>query len=505
MKPTRKHKGIGLAAHGARAPGRWLPIAALAALMSSGCITKAPPSGEDIRKSALPNVVLPQSWTAAPAPADLIQDNWLASFQDSQLTALANEAVANNPDLRIAATRVEQANNYVELAKAALRPAVNIFGTGGIKAGGGDDLTGALQGIMLGVSWEADLWGRLRYARNAAEENYASARGDAEFARQSLAATTAKSWFTATETYLQGQIAEDMVRSSQELANMAVQRAEVGAGSEQEVALARANLGNFQDALLQIQLAHQQALRSIELLLGRYPAAELQSRTTLTTMPGPVPAGIPLQMLERRPDMLAAEHRVAVAFNQIGEAKAAQLPRITLNASVGALSSDVLQLKQDFSNPTGGAGARLLAPLYRGGALKAQVQIQKTEQKQAIAQYAGMALRAIGDVENALAAGQTLSQRVQLLDQVVAQYQKTLALAQSGYRVGRRDLRSVEEQQLALYSARIALLRVQSDQLSQRVNLHLALGGSFDQSSTQPATAKSSAANAPRAGVASGE
>ena len=479
-----------------------LLIASLAALLASGCITKAPPNGDEIRKSALPNVVLPQSWTATPVPAGMIQDNWLASFQDAQLTALANEAVANNPDLRVAATRVEQANAYVDLAKAALRPAVNIFGTGGLKAGGGGDLTGALQGIMLGVSWEADVWGRLRYARNAAEENYASARDDVEFARQSLAATTAKSWFTATETYLQRQIAEDMVRSGQELANMAVQRADVGAGSEQEVAMARANLGNFQDSLLQIQLAHQQALRGIELLLGRYPAAELQARATLTLMPEPVPAGIPLEMLERRPDMLAAEHRIAVAFNQIGQAKAAQLPRLTLNASVGALSSDVLQLKQDFSNPTGGVGARLLAPVYQGGALKAQVQIQKIGQKQAIAQYAGMALRAINDVENALAAGQTLSQRVQLLTQVVAQYQKSLELAQSGYSIGRRDLRSVAEQQLALYSARIALLRVQSDQLSQRVNLHLALGGSFDQ---PPAAAKSASANAPSAASASGQ
>src|SRR5882672_9651028 len=481
---------------------RWVLIASLAAMVNSGCQTKAPPSGDDIRKSALPSVVLPQSWAASPVAAGLIQDNWLASFRDAQLTALADEAVANNPDLRVAATRVEQANNYVDLAKAALRPSVNIFGTGGLKAGGGDDLTGALQGIMLGVSWEADLWGRLRYARNAAEENYASARDDVEFARQSLAATTAKSWFTVTETYLQRQIAEDAVRSGQELVNMAVQRAEVGAGSGQEVAAARANLGNLQDALLQIQLAHQQALRSMELLLGRYPAAELHARETLTAMPGPVPAGIPLQMLERRPDLLAAEHRVAVAFNQIGEAKAAQLPKITLNASVGALSSDVLQLKQDFENPTAGAGVRLLAPIYRGGALKAQVQIQKTEQKAAIAQYAGMALRAIGDVENALAAGQTLSQRAQLLERVVAEYQKALDLAQSAYRVGRRDLRNVEEQQLALYSARIALLRVQSDQLSQRVNLYLALGGTFDQ---HPAAAKSSAANAPRAGFASGE
>jgi outer membrane protein TolC len=191
---------------------------------------------------------------------------------------------------------------------------------------------------------------------------------------------------------------------------------------------------------------------------------------------------MPLQMLERRPDMLAAEHRVAVAFNQVGEARGARLPKIVLNASVGALNSDVLQLKQDFTNPTAGAGARLAIPLYNGGALNAQVDIKKTAQKEAVAQYAGMALRAIGDVENALAAGQNLGKRVQVLEQVVGQQQRGLELAQDSFRVGKQDLRTVQQQQLTLYSARIALLRVRSEQLSQRVNLYLALGGSFERS-----------------------
>ena len=462
-----RHASGGTPVQGRSGGTHWV-VALMSALavLASGCRTKPPPTGEEIRQSALPQVVMPQAWKAASTPEGAIQDDWLASFEDAQLTALAKEAVSNNPDLRVAAIRIEQANNYLDLARAALRPAVNIFGTGGVKAGGGGDLTGALQGIMLGVSWEPDLWGKLRYARNAADEVLAATRYETEFARQSLAATVAKSWFTATETLLQGKIAEDTVQAGQALVNIAEQRAEVGAASEQEVALARANLGGVQDSLLQIQLAQQQAVRAIELLLGRYPSAELQARSTLTAPPAPVPAGMPLQMLERRPDMLAAEHRVAVAFNQVGEARGARLPKIVLNASFGALDSDVLQLKQDFSNPTAGAGARLAIPA----------------QKEAVAQYAGMALRAIGDVENALAAGQNLSKRVQVLEQVVSQQQRGLQFAQDSFRVGKQDLRTVQQQQLTLYSARIALLRVRSEQLSQRVNLYLALGGSFERS-----------------------
>src|SRR6185369_7526208 len=122
----------------------------------------------------------------------------------------------NNPDLRVSATRVEQAAQYVQLAKAALRPAVNLIGTGGLNAGGGD-VSSALQGVSLGVSWEPDLWGRLRYGRNAYQATYASAQADFEFARQSVAAMTAKSWFTAAETWLQRQIADDTVQAAQEL------------------------------------------------------------------------------------------------------------------------------------------------------------------------------------------------------------------------------------------------------------------------------------------------
>ncbi len=453
------------------------------AALLAGCRTKSPPSPAEIQQQALPNIALTNAWKAG-GNTNLIQDNWLATFNDEQLNALVREALTNNPDLRVSAARVEQAEQYVELAKAALRPQLNIAGTGGFKGGGGSDVSSALQGIMLAASWEPDLWARMRYSRNAAQATYASAQADFQFARQSLAATTAKSWFTASETWLQMQLAADMVKSSESLATLAEQRQQVGAGSEQDVALARANLGTFQDTAKQVGLAHQQALRALELLLGRYPSAELAAHESLPPLPGPVPVGMPLESLERRPDMIAAERRVAAAFNRVGEAKAARLPRIVLNASISAIDSDVIQLKSDYQNPVGGFGGRLVAPIYTGGALTAQVQIRTLEQKEAVAQYAAMALRAIGDVENALAAGQNLAERAQLLDQTIADQQRALDLAQTSYRVGRIDLRSVQQQQLNVYAARLAGLRVQSEQLSQRANLHLVLGGSFEMLST---------------------
>lgn len=464
-------------------------------LLVAGCATRAPPTRAEIQKQAgTISALTPDSaWKAGGAEGN-ISDNWLATFNDLQLDALVREAVTNNPDLRVAAARVEQASQYVELAKAALRPAVSLFGAGGFKTSSSGDAISALQGVVIGASWELDLWGRLRYGRNAAQETYDSTQADFEFARQSLAATTARSWFTATETSLQLQIAEEMVKSAQQLVSLAEKRQQVGSGSEQDVALARASLGNFQDNVAQIRLARSQSLRALELLLGRYPAAELKARQDFDTFPGPVPVGMPLEMLERRPDMVAAERRVAAAFDRVGEAKAARLPSISLNASVADLSSQVIQLQSDYQNPSSGIGGRIIAPIYQGGALDTQVDIRTLEQKEAVAQYARMALRAIGDVENALAAEQTLAERVQLLQLIVADNQRALDLVQTSYRIGKTDLRAVQQQQLNLFASRLTLLRVQSEQLSQRVNLHLALGGSFESASANaPAEAATTA------------
>jgi outer membrane protein, multidrug efflux system len=299
-----------------------------------------------------------------------------------------------------------------------------------------------------------------------------------------MAAQVARSWFLATEARLQLASAESMAQASREIVRLAGDREKVGVGSRRDVALARANLGTFEDGVQQARLAYGQALRSLELLIGRYPSAELQTAAALPAVPGPVPVGMPLDMLERRPDIVAAERRVAAAFDRVGEARAARLPTIRLNASVSALSSDVIELQDDFENPSGGAGATLFAPLYTGGALSAQVAVRTAEQKEAVARYASQVLRGLGEVENALAASQVLAERVDLLARTLADQEQALEFDQQAYRIGRQDLRGVQQQQQQVQSARMALLRMQSEQLIQRVNLHLALGGSF----TDPVT-----------------
>jgi outer membrane protein TolC len=261
---------------------------------------------------------------------------------------------------------------------------------------------------------------------------------------------------------------------------LATERERVGIGSEVEVALARANVEGFRDARRQLVLGKEQALRSLELLLGRYPAAELEAATSLPAIADPVPAGVPAELLERRPDVVAAERRVAAAYNSTEQAKAARLPRISLSANVSYLESDILVL-QDRENPAFGLGLGLLMPIYAGGSLAAQVELKTAEQRAAVAQYASVGLRAFGEVENALSAEQAALEREAILESQVRDSERALELEQVRYRVGNTDLRSVTQQQMAVYGARSSLLRIQAERVTQRVNLYLALGGGFEQ------------------------
>jgi len=452
-----------------------IAYATLAAALLAGCALKAPPARDEMRQEALPNLAVPAQWMQAGGAAGAVSSGWLADFNDPGLDALVREAIANNPDLRVAAARIEQAVAYVKVAGATLYPQVNLIARGGGALSG--DSSG-LEGLGLFANWELDVWGRVRAGREAARLQYLSAAFDTEYARQSIAALVAKSWFLATEARLQKGAAQDMVRSAESLVALAMDRQRIGKGDEYDVTLARANLHTYRDAVQQFDLAIRQSVRALETLVGRYPAAALKVPAQLAAQPGAVPVGMPSELLERRPDVVAAERRVAFAFYRGEEAKAARLPRISLTAAVTSISSELFVLK-DRDDPVWSAGAGLVLPLFTGGALQAQVEIRTAEQKLAVAEYGRVGARAFGEVEGALSSTFTLAERAAILAQSVAENERTLELANVRYRVGSGDLRAVQQQQLAVYVARTALLRVQSEQLVQRVNLHLALGGGW--------------------------
>jgi multidrug efflux system outer membrane protein len=453
-----------------------LAPAAIATLIAGGgCILKKPPDAATLKGESLPKVAVPDKWVGASGAGE-VTDNWLASFHDDQLAAAVAEAIANNPDLQVGAARVEQAMLYAKLAGAQLYPSVDLLAKGG--GGLGGDSTG-IQGALIRASWEIDLWGRVRYGRAAAREDARSAQADFEYARQSMASAVVKSWFLATEAGLQAEVARASIQEGDQLVSLAQTRSQVGVGNDEDLYVARANVGAYRDTLRELQLSRENAIRALELLMGHYPAAAAAVTAQLPGQPDRVPAGLPSALLERRPDVIAAERRVAAAFNRIHEAKAARLPAISLTAGVSAISSDLFFLK-DRDNPVWNYGASLVMPLFKGGALKTQVEIRTAEQKQAVAAYAQVGLRAFGEVEGALAAENAAREREQILAQTLSDNQRAYEIVQTQYKVGSTDLRYVSQRQLALNATRSALVRMQAEQRVQRVNLHLALGGSFE-------------------------
>ena len=457
----------------------------LVATVVAGCVLNSPPDAVAIKEQALPGLQQPAGWTAAGAGAGSVVDNWLDTFKDHELTLAVYEAIGRNADLRVAATRVEQARLYAQLAGAKLYPTVDVLARGGGKLSG--DGSG-IQGAVLSATWELDLWGRVRYGRAAASSQAGSAESDYEYARQSIAALVAKSWFLATEAGLQIQAARETIRSSEEQVRLAADRTRVGVANDEDLYVARSTVSTYRDAMRQLELGREQAIRALEILLGRYPAAAAVTEPQLPVFPGEVPTGLPSELLERRPDVVAAERRVAAAFNRIGEAKAARLPKIALTTGVSTISSDLFLLKE-HDNPVWNVGANLVAPLFTGGALKTQVEIRTAEQKQALAEYAAVGLRAFGEVESALAAEFAARQRERILTQVLADSQQALGIVQTQFKVGSTDLRFVEQRQLALNATLSSLIHMQAEQRVQRVNLHLALGGSFEPRPQAPADA----------------
>lgn len=451
-------------------------LAAIAvAFALAGCALNAPPDAKTLARESMPSVKAPEAWTARGTAPGAVGSGWLAAFADPRLEALVAEALANNPDIRLAAARVERASALATQAGSTLYPQVSAIAKGSGKVA---DESSAFQGGGLYATWELDLWGRVRSQAAAGSAQLDAAARDADYARQSIAALVARSWFLALEARRQKVLAQDMLASAESLAALARERARIGRGDEFDVRLAQASLQSYRDAVLQFQLAEEQAVRAIETVVGRYPAASLDVAAPFPAFPGPVPAGLPSELLERRYDVAAAERRVASAYYLVGEAQAARLPRIALTASGSSISSDLVVLKER-DNPAWSIGGSITAPLFLGGALKAQADMRTAEQRAAVADYARIGSRAFAEAENALSADFTLAQRVPILEASVTENERALALAQARFRVGTADQRAVQQQMLAANAARSALLRATSERLVQRVNLHLALGGGF--------------------------
>jgi NodT family efflux transporter outer membrane factor (OMF) lipoprotein len=444
--------------------------------LAGGCAVKQPPPPDQALTGILPSTTaVPSAWTAPAGVTGPAMTEWVQTFGDVQLEMLVDEALRNNLDLEAAAARVDVARGLIMQARALLFPQISLAGGVGVV---GRDGTKDRSGLIGEVSWELDLWGRVRAQAASAAAAREAADADLLYARQSLAATVATLWYQTIATERLRVTAAEAAVVHDDLVRLVQTKHRVGKVSQQDVALAGAD----RDRALYLERVYatseQQVARGLETVVGRYPRAELALAADLPALPPPVPAGLPSELLERRPDLIAAERRVAAAFHEIQVAKATRLPRLALTGSGGRSTSELLRL----ANVPAGfwtVATNFLAPIFTGGALQAQLDIATAEQQAALALYGQTALRAFSEVESALASEQLLADQQAYLERVFAQDSDALRLGRVRYNVGATDLLDVLQLQTRQLDTSFELIGVRNDRLANRVALHLALGGGF--------------------------
>jgi multidrug efflux system outer membrane protein len=454
-------------------------------LTLGGCALKSPPTQTEVLEQALPETtqVVP-TWKANPETL-AVSDDWLKSFNDPMLDAIVQEAMANNLDLRKAADRVVIARQSMVVAGAQLLPQVDAGLGGRTTHDFGDESnvehTFDHTVVSLGMSWELDVWGRLRAQRAAAVSGYEATALDFAYARQSLAATVAMSWYLTLEAQRLLNLSEKAVDIYGELLKLAQIKRNAGKTSELDVVYARAALETAQSDLEKARNSFAATRRALEVLLGRYPAAEIETATTYPPLPPSTGTDVPASLLTRRPDIIAAQQRVIAAFRLEESAKLALLPDFSISLVGERLGSHLLSQLQ--LNPwLASATIGMTIPIYEGGALRARVAIATAQQSQAVAQYGSVVLTAFREVEDALASEQALMKRLEYEARALADRTSAVQIAIVQYQAGRRDLLWVERLQTEQLVVEKRVIKLRNAQVANRIQLHLALGGSFDAS-----------------------
>ena len=452
---------------------------AIVALSLTACTTTSTlQQAPEKARSALPEIA--PEWTALQTRIQGEPVPWISSLNTPALSVLVKEAQKKSPDLKIASASLQKARALVKQAGAALAPQL---GAGLTTSGGGLVDGGASSNLELGlnISWEADLWGRLDAQQSSALQNLAAVEADFRGAKNLLAASIAQSYFLVVEAGLQDEIATKVVNSLSEIDRIVRVRSENGMASQQDVALAQSDLAKARAQQSQIRGARRDALNALEVLVGRYPNATTATDAALPFLPDMPPAGLPSDILARRPDLAAAEHRIAVALGAVDAAKAAKLPSLRLTGSLGGASDDLSNILSP-SNLAWTAVSSLVAPLFTGGALDAQIDLSSADVEAATAAYAKTALTAFAEVETGLNQSVSLRDQMGFLETAHIQARRANELAKLRYREGEADLLDVLTVQQKFYDIESQKTSLQRMRLAQHVALNLALGGDWGSS-----------------------
>ncbi len=460
---------------------RWLvPL-----LLVTGCV-KAPP----VETPELP-VQAPEVWTTGEEVSSELDPEWWRTFGDEKLDSVVAEALATNYDLAIAAARLEQASADAKVAAADLYPQVraNLSGARrkqnfiGFPIPGSEgrvlSSTSTNLGFSIEASWEIDLWGRLSAQARASLASYQASAADVDGARLSIAGRTVKAWFAAAEAVEQLRLAEATLASFQESTNQVRQRYQAGIRPSLDYRLSLANLAAAKANMFNRQQQLDLAKRQLEVLLGRYPGAEIQTPAALGATPPEIPPGLPAELVARRPDLAAAERRLAASGERVSLARRARYPRISLTTTAGTATAALTSLL-DGNFGVWSLVGNLVQPIFEGGRIRANIERAEASEDEGLAVYINAVLTAYLEVERALAAEVFLADRETALAEALGQSTAAERLADDRYRSGLEDYVTVLESQRRSFDAESALISVRRVRLDNRVDLYLSLGGGFD-------------------------
>lgn len=470
-------------------------------LFGAGCASAPPLAPLEI--SGLP---IPVAWGDSLVSDGAIEDGWWADFGVVALDSLVVEALQNNHDLAAAEARIRGAAAHARIAGADRLPRVgvgagasraqrNFIGLpdfGGPVAGlpGQDAAPGVLSttsttlGVSLDLTWELDLWGRVRSAVSGAWADHQAMRADLWAARESVAGQVSKAYFAVVEAALQQELAAATVENRREFSRRIEERYGRGLTPALDVYSARSDLAAAKAVLQEHRIRGGAVRRQLELLLGRYPQGELEAVDGLPAPPLPPPAGLPADLIARRPDLVAAERRLAAARARHDEARKNYYPRLSLTGSTGS-SSEALEGLADGDHLVWSFGATLSQPIYQGGAIRAGAEVAEAQWGQAWTAFVQAALVAYSDVEGALEAEAFLRHQEVAIGEIAQAAQGARELAERRYHRGIGGGLRLLDSQRNECDARSRWLDVRRRRLETRVNLYLALGGGFERAALE--------------------
>lgn len=424
----------------------------------------------------------PVDWASSGVAGQAPTGDWLGQFNDPVMERLVREALANSPTLESRAALVRAAEASIRTARSQRLPSVdgtistgvtsNAFETGGDL----DRATDGIYGLGLDASWEADLWNRLGRGIAAAEADLAASEADLAAAELSVAAQTAIAWVNLNAALAQERVAVLTYEARDRVRILTERRFQRGLAEALDVRTARSALAGAEADIAQRRQLSGEAARRLEILLGRYPSTEIEATADLPILDPLTVEGNPMLLLARRPDIASAEASVVAAGLRAEQARLAMLPALRLTGSVSTSESEFADMV-DPERIAARLVASLIQPLFTGGRLEAQRDAAVAQAESAIASYAGAALSAWGEVEDAIAADTYLAQQEDAQLRALEEARLAEELAVRQYTSGTISVFNLIDAQTRRLTSESQLVAARASRATNRVSYHLALGG----------------------------